>query len=88
MFVITETVGVIKHDRLGGVLASHRDIWDYRFPLTMEVSCHCVPQMSKYLRGNVQTEGKYSKLIYFVFEGTSCWLDVLVHESKHPASLF
>ena len=52
----------------------------------------CVPQMSKYLRGSVQTEGKYSELIYHVIPrqnlGTSCCLDVLVHESMHPADLF
>ena len=26
-------------------------------------------QASKYLRGSVQTEGKYSKLVYLIFEG-------------------
>ena len=26
-------------------------------------------QASKYMRGSVQTEGKYSKLVYLVFEG-------------------
>ena len=34
-----------------------------------EVSCHCVSQMSKNLGGSIQTEGKYSKLVYLVFEG-------------------
>ena len=29
----------------------------------MEVTCHNMPQVSKYLRGRVQTEGKYSELI-------------------------
>ena len=47
----------------------------------MEVSSHSVPQTSKYLRDSVQTVGKYSELIYLVFErqfvGTSCCLDIL-----------
>ena len=44
-----------------------------------------------FVLGSVQTEVKYSKLIYLVFEGktgTSCCVDVLVHESTHPADLF
>ena len=70
MFVITETGSEMKLDGLGGVLTSHRDKeLRYRYPLTMEVTCHCVPQMSKYPRGSVQTEWKYLELIYLVFEG-------------------
>ena len=65
-----KTGGKVKIDGLDGVLTSRR-VWGYRYPLTMEmeVSCYCVPQTSKYLRGSVQTEGKYSELVYLVFEG-------------------
>ena len=65
---ITETDGVITLDGLDDVLASRLDS-GLPIPLTMEVSLHCMSQASKYLRGSVQTEGKYSELIYLVFEG-------------------
>ena len=68
MYLVTETGGVVTLDGLGGVFTSRLDM-ELPISLTMEVSCHCVPQMSKYLRASVQTEGKYSELISLVFEG-------------------
>ena len=62
MCVITET-------GLDDVLASCLDTGLTIYPLTMEVSCHCMSQASKYLRGSVQTEMKYLELIKLAFEG-------------------
>ena len=44
------------------------EVWNNRNPKKMEVTCHGMPQTSKYLRGCVQIEAKYSELINLVFE--------------------
>ena len=58
--LLTETGGVIKLDGLGGVLTSRRDMG---LPISPDNGAK-LPQTSKYLRSSVQTEGKYSKLMY------------------------
>ena len=72
MCLLTETGGLIKLDGLGGVFTSRRD-------MGLPISPHNgkLPQTIKCLRGSVQTEGKYSKLIYLVSEGKTKVLPVV-----------
>ena len=59
MYLLTETGGVIKLDGLGGVLTSRGDMGLLISSDDGDKPRHCVPQMSKYLRGSVKIEGKY-----------------------------